>query len=188
MVENDFIKQILLLFRACYGERFEISQATSGVWTTLLQGISEKELNEAAREVCKTNHYPPTPADVIDVVKKNRSNSVDILQRTASDIWEGAKQKMLRDKEKYRNFLAAKNIPSYIKQSFEAVGGIRLCTMSDIDSVFPRFERVFNELKNRYKAKIEETPREALPSSKMGGVTLGLPRYGGKIDYAKVGD
>lgn len=165
------IKNILLLFKTVYGDRFELNPASAGIWKSLLNGYSKEELEEAAQQVCKTSPFPPTPADVIKNIKKSRTKNIDILQRTASDIWEGARKKMLTDSHKYDLFLESKTVPKYIKESFEAVGGVTLCYNSDLDRIFPRFEAVFNEKKRHFIEEIENAPKPLL-GTKTGGYLL----------------
>ena len=164
----EAIKNILMLFKTVYGDRFEINPATAGIWNNLLKDYSEEELQEAARAVCQNSPYPPTPADVIKNIKKRRTSSVDILRRTASDIWEGAKKKMLTNSNRYVSFLQSETVPKFIKESFEAVGGVSLCYNSDLDRIYPRFEAVYNEKKRYFIEEIESAPKPLLGTKSRG--------------------
>lgn len=157
----ETVKSILILFRGTYGERFEINQGTEKIWRSLVSEYPDSELQEAARELCKKLKFPPTPADLINEVKEARVKSQPLLEKTAAELWEKAKRKLLINKDKYRQFLLSEAVPSWIKRAFEGAGGIALCTMENVDRNYPRFEKIFNFEQSKFLEAVERSPKGA---------------------------
>lgn len=175
MKNESAIRKMFAMFTGIYQKRFEASEAAIPVWDAVIGDIPEKELLIAAKKCCASCKFPPTPAEVLENVESSRIEKAkqtltveerDVLEIDPAAVWAGAHRKMLTNREKYKEFLNSQVVPRWIKDAFEAVGGIDLCTMGDDSRLYPRFEKAWNEGKAGFLGQMKnpqlnfhETPK-----------------------------
>lgn len=64
MSTHQIIADCIALLSVTYGPKFPTNEQTLGVWIVLLQDLPPAELQAATIEWCRTQDWPPTPAEL----------------------------------------------------------------------------------------------------------------------------
>lgn len=166
-------KIILAIIAETY-QRFEYSETLVSIWASVFANESVETVKKAILKIIEYDKFAPTPARVKEVIEEESVEKAkqtltmeerDVLEIDPATVWAGAHRKMLTNREKYKEFINSQVVPRWIKDAFEAVGGIELCTMGDDSRLFPRFEKAWNDGKARFLDEIGENSQNQLSSS-----------------------
>lgn len=166
-------KIILAIIAETY-QRFEYSETLVSIWTSVFSKESVETVKKAILKIIESDKFAPTPARVKEAIEEEDVEKAkqaltmeerDILEIDPATVWAGAHRKMLKNREKYKDFLNSQVVPRWIKDAFEAVGGIELCTMGDDSRLYPRFEKAWNDGKTRFLDEISENSQNRLSSN-----------------------
>ena len=151
-------KLILAIIAETY-QKFEITDTAVSIWASIFEKETINDVKKALLSVIATDRFAPTPARIkeslqaqkIETFKKSLTPTEQkMLDKDPALVWAGAHKKMLTCQDSYRAFLASPTMPQWVKDAFEAVGGIKLCLMEDSSRLYPRFEKAWNDGKARY--------------------------------------
>jgi len=62
--QHQIIAECIALLSVTYGAKFPTHEQTVGVWIVLLEDLPSAELKAAVVEWCRTQDWPPTPAEL----------------------------------------------------------------------------------------------------------------------------
>lgn len=158
-------KIILAIIAETY-QKFEYSETLVSIWSSVFAKESVGTVKKAVLKIIESDKFVPTPARVKEVIEEESVEKAkqtltveerDVLEIDPAAVWAGAHRKMLTNREKYKEFLNSQVVPRWIKDAFEDVGGIELCTMGDDSRLYPRFEKAWNEGKARFLGQMKNS-------------------------------
>jgi hypothetical protein len=83
-MKKENLTGALMMVTAIYPS-MEVTSATIRAWEDLLEGLEDESALRAFKVHLKTSRFPPTPADIISLVKEMEKSPADKL--TSDDAW-----------------------------------------------------------------------------------------------------